>query len=130
MAKNSEEEHAIDLYRMPVWDPMTPIEEVVRAFDDLVRQGKVLYIGISDAPAWWVTPRFSADRTVREYTERHYPPAAASYQQRAADNASRGALPGKPTGIGRTLIGIAPERNTAHTNYTMIQNEKTQTRKK
>jgi aryl-alcohol dehydrogenase-like predicted oxidoreductase len=33
---------------------MTPAEEVMRAFDDLVRQGKVLYIGVSDAPAWWV----------------------------------------------------------------------------
>jgi aryl-alcohol dehydrogenase-like predicted oxidoreductase len=44
----------IDLYWMHVWDQMTPIEEVMRAFDDLVRQGKVLYIGISDAPAWWV----------------------------------------------------------------------------
>jgi aryl-alcohol dehydrogenase-like predicted oxidoreductase len=44
----------IDLYWMHVWDQMTPVEEVMRAFDDLVRQGKVLYIGISDAPAWWV----------------------------------------------------------------------------
>jgi aryl-alcohol dehydrogenase-like predicted oxidoreductase len=44
----------IDLYWMHVWDQMTPVEEVMRAFDDLVRQGKVLYIGISDTPAWWV----------------------------------------------------------------------------
>ena len=44
----------IDLYWMHIWDQMTPAEEVMRAFDDLVRQGKVLYIGISDAPAWWV----------------------------------------------------------------------------
>jgi len=44
----------IDLYWMHVWDQITPVEEVMRAFDDLVRQGKVLYIGISDAPAWWV----------------------------------------------------------------------------
>lgn len=44
----------IDLYWMHIWDQMTPVEEVMRAFDDLVRQGKVLYIGISDAPAWWV----------------------------------------------------------------------------
>ena len=33
---------------------MTPVEEVMRAFDDVVRQGKVLYIGVSDAPAWWI----------------------------------------------------------------------------
>jgi aryl-alcohol dehydrogenase-like predicted oxidoreductase len=44
----------IDLYWLHVWDQMTPVEEVMRAFDDLVRQGKVLYIGVSDAPAWWI----------------------------------------------------------------------------
>jgi len=44
----------IDLYWLHIWDQMTPVEEVMRAFDDLVRQGKVLYIGISDAPAWWI----------------------------------------------------------------------------
>ncbi|MGA9474358.1 MAG: aldo/keto reductase [Terriglobales bacterium] len=44
----------IDLYWLHVWDQMTPVEEVMRAFDDLVSQGKVLYIGVSDAPAWWI----------------------------------------------------------------------------
>lgn len=44
----------IDLYWMHVWDQMTPAEEVMRAFDDLVRQGKVLYTGVSDTPAWWI----------------------------------------------------------------------------
>jgi aryl-alcohol dehydrogenase-like predicted oxidoreductase len=44
----------IDLYWMHAWDELTPVEEVMRAFDDFVRAGKVLYIGISDAPAWWV----------------------------------------------------------------------------
>jgi len=44
----------IDLYWMHVWDQLTPVEEVMRAFDDLVSQGKVLYTGISDAPAWWI----------------------------------------------------------------------------
>lgn len=44
----------IDLYWMHIWDQMTPVEEVMRGFDDLVRQGKVLYCGISDAPAWWI----------------------------------------------------------------------------
>ena len=44
----------IDLYWMHIWDRMTPVDEVMRAFDDLVRQGKVLYTGVSDAPAWWV----------------------------------------------------------------------------
>ena len=44
----------VDLYWLHIWDQLTPVEEVMRAFDDLVRQGKVLYIGVSDAPAWWV----------------------------------------------------------------------------
>jgi aryl-alcohol dehydrogenase-like predicted oxidoreductase len=44
----------IDLYWMHIWDKMTPADEVMRAFDDLVRQGKVLYTGVSDAPAWWI----------------------------------------------------------------------------
>ncbi len=44
----------IDLYWLHIWDRMTPIEEVMRAFDDLVRQGKVLYVGVSDMPAWVV----------------------------------------------------------------------------
>ena len=44
----------IDLYWLHIWDQMTPAEEVMRAFDDLVRHGKVMYIGISDAPAWWI----------------------------------------------------------------------------
>ena len=44
----------IDLYWVHIWDGVTPVEEVMRGLDDLVRQGKVLYVGISDAPAWWV----------------------------------------------------------------------------
>jgi aryl-alcohol dehydrogenase-like predicted oxidoreductase len=45
----------IDLYWMHIWDQLTPIEEVMRGFEDLVKSGKVLYIGISDAPAWYVS---------------------------------------------------------------------------
>jgi aryl-alcohol dehydrogenase-like predicted oxidoreductase len=44
----------IDLYWVHIWDQITPVEEVTRGLDDLVRQGKVLYVGISDAPAWWI----------------------------------------------------------------------------
>jgi aryl-alcohol dehydrogenase-like predicted oxidoreductase len=44
----------IDLYWVHLWDGITPVEEVMRGLDDLVRQGKILYVGISDAPAWWV----------------------------------------------------------------------------
>jgi len=44
----------VDLLWLHMWDGMTPVEEVLRALDDLVRAGKVLYVGISDTPAWVV----------------------------------------------------------------------------
>jgi aryl-alcohol dehydrogenase-like predicted oxidoreductase len=44
----------IDLYWMHLWDFHTPIEETMRGLDDLVRSGKVRYIGFSDTPAWKV----------------------------------------------------------------------------
>ncbi len=47
--------HYIDLLWVHIWDPMTPIEEVMRSLDDLIRSGKILYIGISDVPAWVVS---------------------------------------------------------------------------
>nr|WP_163500867.1 aldo/keto reductase [Halomonas socia] len=44
----------IDLYWVHAWEYRTPIDEVMRALDDLVRQGKVLYVGASDFAAWKV----------------------------------------------------------------------------
>jgi aryl-alcohol dehydrogenase-like predicted oxidoreductase len=44
----------IDLLWLHIWDFATPIDEVLRALDDLVRQGKVMYIGASNFPAWWI----------------------------------------------------------------------------
>lgn len=44
----------VDLFWVHARDFTTPIEEVMRGLDDLVRQGKVLYVGISDTPAWEV----------------------------------------------------------------------------
>ena len=45
----------IDLLWLHAWDSTTPVEEVMRSFDDLVRAGKVFYIGISDTPAWIIS---------------------------------------------------------------------------
>jgi aryl-alcohol dehydrogenase-like predicted oxidoreductase len=45
----------VDLLWLHMWDGMTPVDEVVRALDDLVSSGKVLYVGISDTPAWVVS---------------------------------------------------------------------------
>src|SRR5579859_1974856 len=45
----------IDLLYLHIWDDLTPIDEVLRGMDDLVRQGKVNYVAISDTPAWIVS---------------------------------------------------------------------------
>ncbi|HZX58818.1 MAG TPA: aldo/keto reductase [Mucilaginibacter sp.] len=44
----------IDLFYLHIWDDLTPIDEVLRGMDDLVKQGKINYIAISDTPAWVV----------------------------------------------------------------------------
>lgn len=44
----------IDVLYLHIWDALTPMDEVLRGLDDLVRQGKVNYIAISDTPAWMV----------------------------------------------------------------------------
>jgi aryl-alcohol dehydrogenase-like predicted oxidoreductase len=55
----------IDLYQLHQIDPLTPMEETLRALDDLVHQGKVRYIGISNHPAWrvadahWISRHFN-----------------------------------------------------------------------
>lgn len=45
----------LDLFYLHVWDATTPVEEILRAMDDLVRQGKILYVGICNTPAWQVS---------------------------------------------------------------------------
>ncbi|MGB1286131.1 MAG: aldo/keto reductase [Aggregatilineales bacterium] len=52
--KNLQTEY-IDLLYLHMWDHMTPIDEVLRGMDDLVRQGKVLYFAFSDTPSWIVS---------------------------------------------------------------------------
>ncbi|MFN0274370.1 MAG: aldo/keto reductase [Chitinophagales bacterium] len=57
----------IDLYYLHAWDFTTSMEEVLRAMDDLVRQGKILYIGISDTPAWIIS-RANAIAELKNWT--------------------------------------------------------------
>ena len=45
----------IDLLYLHAWDATTPVEEVLRGMDDLVSAGKVVYVGMSDIPAWQVS---------------------------------------------------------------------------
>jgi aryl-alcohol dehydrogenase-like predicted oxidoreductase len=57
----------VDLYWMHAWDRLTPIDETMRALDDLVRAGKVRYIGMSDTPAWKVV-QAHVTATLRAWT--------------------------------------------------------------
>ncbi len=58
----------IDLYQTHYWDEHTPLEETLRAMDDLVRAGKVRYLGCSNLPAWhlmealWTSDRYNLAR--------------------------------------------------------------------
>ena len=45
----------IDLYILHAWDMLTPAEEVMRTFDDLVRAGKIRHVGLSNTPAWYAS---------------------------------------------------------------------------
>ena len=45
----------IDLYQLHAWDTVTPVEEVMRTLDDLVRAGKIRHAGLSDIPAWYAS---------------------------------------------------------------------------
>jgi len=44
----------IDLYWMHTWDTVTPVEEVLLTFNDLIKEGKIRYFGLSDVPAWYL----------------------------------------------------------------------------
>ena len=45
----------LDIYWVHMWDRHTPVEETLAALDDQIRAGRILYAGISDAPAWIVS---------------------------------------------------------------------------
>jgi aryl-alcohol dehydrogenase-like predicted oxidoreductase len=57
----------VDLLWLHMWDGMTPVEEVMRSLDDVVRAGKVRYVGVSDTPAW-VVARANTMAEVRGWT--------------------------------------------------------------
>lgn len=54
----------IDLYIMHTWDRVTPVEEVASTLNDLVREGKILHVGLSDVPAWYAS-RFTTIADLR-----------------------------------------------------------------
>ena len=57
----------IDLLYLHMWDYRTPVEEILRAFDDLARAGKIIHAGLSDIPAWQAS-RMQAIAELRGWT--------------------------------------------------------------
>jgi aryl-alcohol dehydrogenase-like predicted oxidoreductase len=72
----------IDLYQQHQPDPLTPIEETLRALDDLVRQGKVRYIGCSTLPGWQVV---EAQWTAKHLGLHHFISCQEEYSLLARD---------------------------------------------
>jgi aryl-alcohol dehydrogenase-like predicted oxidoreductase len=75
----------IDIYLLHTWDMVTPVEEVMRTFEDLVRSGKVRHVGLSDVPAWYA----SRAQAIAEF--RGYEPVAClqveySLAERSVEN--------------------------------------------
>jgi aryl-alcohol dehydrogenase-like predicted oxidoreductase len=93
----------VDLLWLHMWDDTTPVEEVMRAFDVLVRSGKVLHVGFSDTPAWVVS------RAVTIAELRGWPrPVAIQLPYSLADRSvERAELPmARSLGLGVTPWGL------------------------
>jgi aryl-alcohol dehydrogenase-like predicted oxidoreductase len=111
----------IDLYWMHIWDSVTPVEEIVQTFGDLVRSGKIRYYGLSDMPAWLAmkAATIAAERRVpapiaiqieyslvaRDVESEHFP---------AAREGGMGVMPWSPL-AGGFLSGKYKRGNTANT---------------
>jgi aryl-alcohol dehydrogenase-like predicted oxidoreductase len=93
----------VDLLYLHMWDFTTPVEEIVRAMDDLVRAGKVLHVGFSDTPAW-VVSQAVALAEVRGWTR----PVAVQGPYSLLDRGiERDVLPmARTLGLGATLWGV------------------------
>jgi aryl-alcohol dehydrogenase-like predicted oxidoreductase len=93
----------VDVLYLHMWDFTTPVEEVLRAMDDLVRSGKVLHVGFSDTPAW-VVSQAVALADVRGWTRPVAVQGAYSILDRGIE---RDVLPMAQTlGLAATLWGI------------------------
>jgi aryl-alcohol dehydrogenase-like predicted oxidoreductase len=74
----------VDVLWLHAWDFLTPVEEVMRALDDIVTSGKALYIGVSDTPAW-VAARANTLAELRGWTRFIGLQAEYSLVQRTAE---------------------------------------------
>jgi aryl-alcohol dehydrogenase-like predicted oxidoreductase len=135
----------LDLYQQHIADPKTPIEETLRALDDLVHQGKVRYIGCSTLSAWqvveaqWVSTHFGLERYVscqERYSlldrdlDRELTPVIENYRLGLIPFSplADGLLTGKyrrnapmPAGARLTTTPRAAERRLTETNWTIVE---------
>ncbi|TVT51355.1 aldo/keto reductase [Amycolatopsis rhizosphaerae] len=93
----------IDLLYLHVWDFTTPVEEILRGMDDLVRQGKVLYVAISNTPAWQVS-RMQAIADLRGWS----PLVALQIEYNLADRAGERDLIPMAREMGLGVIPYSP----------------------
>ena len=136
----------IDLYQLHWPDPRTPMEETLRALDDLVRQGKVRYIGISNHPAWqvadasWLARHYGLNAFIScqdEYSllvrgaERELIPAARAFglgllpyfplaSGLLTGKYKRGAAPGAETRFGSASMGGLGSRYMTEANWPIV----------
>jgi aryl-alcohol dehydrogenase-like predicted oxidoreductase len=93
----------VDLLWVHAWDFMTPVAEVMRGLDDLVRQGKVLSLGISDTPAW-VAAQANALAEARGWT----PFAAVQLEYSLVERTAERELLPMARGMGLTPLAWSP----------------------
>jgi len=75
----------IDLYQQHDYDELTPIDETLRALDDLIRQGKVRYIGNSNFPAWRVAEAEHVARAMRNISSPSTRSLRGELEERSSD---------------------------------------------
>jgi aryl-alcohol dehydrogenase-like predicted oxidoreductase len=93
----------IDLYQAHLDDGVTPIEEIVRGFEDLVRAGKILHGGLSNFPAWRVATAATTAR-LRGWT----PLAAIQVEYNLVQRATDRELLPMAQGFGLAIMGYSP----------------------
>ncbi|GIF70003.1 aldo/keto reductase [Asanoa ishikariensis] len=96
----------LDLYWQHNWDPHTPLDETLSTLDDLVREGKVRYLGLSDTPAWAVA-RMATLAEWRGWA----PVAAIQVEYNLLERTSEGELFGAARALGLAVLPWSPLAN-------------------
>jgi aryl-alcohol dehydrogenase-like predicted oxidoreductase len=96
----------VDLYWVHNFDPVTPVEETMRTLDDLVRAGKVRYIGLSDLPAWKV-----AEAAVTARFRSWMPITALQLEYSLLERTSEGELIPAAQALGIGVLPWSPLKN-------------------